>query len=69
MVDADTVVEASSLNYLVGSFVEDKKGLYTCTSSRVYVLILHLHSNFSHRIVRRDISQQRQSLLDHYDAR
>lgn len=26
MIDADTVVDPLSLNYLVGSFVQDKKG-------------------------------------------
>jgi chitin synthase len=33
MIDADTVVDPFSLNYLVGSFVQDKKGELLCSSS------------------------------------
>lgn len=44
MVDADTVVEASSLNYLVGSFVEDKKGSYFSDPLCVFSQTLRLET-------------------------
>lgn len=39
MIDADTVVDPLSLNYLVGSFVEDKKGARLVRARRTARLI------------------------------
>ena len=40
MIDADTVVDPFSLNYLVGSFVQDKKGELSCLSSELVMFPL-----------------------------